>query len=180
MNFEDNYNYIRFDKFNKEINLAEYEIKEKIGKGQYSTVYKVEKKNKCIYAMKVIEKNSSNQKEIQLKQIRREIQNLLKCHSINTSGIVFLIGYIETKEQFILIFEYCDTNLEQYINENYENKAMPLNEIKLLFMELNEGFRILYEKKVVHRDIKINNILLKYRFGDKKDIIPLLADFGIS
>ena len=59
-------------------------------------------------------------------------------------------------------------------------KKMPLDEIKILFLELNEGFKHLYENNIIHRDIKINNILIKYRFQDKKDIIPLLADFGIS
>ena len=47
-------------------------------------------------------------------------------------------------------------------------------------MKLNEGFKHLYESNIIHRDIKINNILINYRFQDKKDIIPLLADFGIS
>ena len=57
---------------------------------------------------------------------------------------------------------------------------MPLEKIKLLFLELNQGFKNLYEEKVIHRDIKINNILIEYRFGDKTDFIPRLADFGIS
>ena len=175
------YNIERFKSFNKEINLKDYERIEKIGKGQYSTVYKVRNKaNNCIYAMKVIEKNPGSQEETQKKQIRREIENLLRCHGTKISGVVFLIGYTETKEQYILIFEYCDTNLELYINKYYQNKKMPINEIKLLFFELNEGFKNLYMKKLIHRDIKINNILLKFRYNDKKDIIPLLADFGIS
>ena len=175
------YNIERFKSFNKQINLKDYERIEKIGKGQYSTVYKVRNKaNNCIYAMKVIEKNPGSQEETQKKQIRREIENLLRCHGTKISGVVFLIGYTETKEQYILIFEYCDTNLELYINKYYKNKKMPINEIKLLFIELNDGFKNLYMKKLIHRDIKINNILLKYRYNDKKDIIPLLADFGIS
>ena len=57
---------------------------------------------------------------------------------------------------------------------------MSLDEIKMLFLELNEGFKHLYENNIIHRDIKINNILINCRFQDKKDIIPLLADFGIS
>ena len=61
-----------------------------------------------------------------------------------------------------------------------QKKKMPLDEIKILFLELNEGFKHLYESNIIHRDIKINNILINYRFQDKKDIIPLLADFGIS
>ena len=140
MDFEE-INNKRVNDFNLELNLEEYEQIEKIGKGQFSTVYKVRnKKNNNIYAMKIIEKNTGKQKEIQLKQIRREIQNLLKCFSYKNRGIVLLIGHIETKEQFVLIFEYCDTNLEKYIEEKYPDKIMAINEIKLLFLELNEGF----------------------------------------
>ena len=57
---------------------------------------------------------------------------------------------------------------------------MPLEDIKKLFLELNNGFKNLYIEKVIHRDIKINNILLEYRFDDENDCIPRLADFGIS
>ena len=116
-------NYVRFNEFNKEINLAYYEKIEKIGKGQFSTVYKVKRKSDdSIYAMKIIEKSAESQKETQLKQIRREIENLLKCHGSKKNGVVFLIGYTETPEKFILIFELCDTNLEKYIDKNYPKK----------------------------------------------------------
>ncbi len=176
-------NYSRFNKFNKEIK-DDFEIIEKIGKGRFSIVYKVKNKiNNCIYAMKIIEKCPGNQKERQEKELRREIDNLLKCYNVRMCGVVFLVGCIETKEQFKLIFDYCDTNLEEYINENkekYKGQKMSLDEIKSLFIELNNGFRNLYNNKIIHRDIKINNILIKYRFNDKNDIIPLLADFGIS
>lgn len=183
MSFIQDNNYSRFNSFNKEI-IDDFEIIEKIGKGTFSIVYKVKNKiNNSIYAMKIIEKSPGNQKDRQEKELRREIDNLLKCYNTRTSGVVFLVGYIETKEQFKLIFDYCDTNLEEYINQNeekYKNKKMPLDEIKSLFFELNNGFRNLYNNKIIHRDIKINNILIKYRLNDKNDIIPLLADFGIS
>ena len=57
---------------------------------------------------------------------------------------------------------------------------MPIDKIKLLFLDLNKGFNNLYKEKVIHRDIKINNIMIEYRLGDKDDIIPRLGDFGIS
>ena len=176
-------NYSRFNNFNKEIK-DDFEIIEKIGKGTFSIVYKVRNKiNNCIYAMKIIEKCPGNKKERQEKVLRREIDNLLKCYNERMTGVVFLVGFIETKEQFKLIFDYCDTNLEEYIRENkekYKGQKMSLDEIKSLFIELNNGFRNLCKNNIIHRDIKINNILIKYRFNDKNDIIPLLADFGIS
>ena len=52
------------------------------------------------------------------------------------TGVVFLVGRIETKEQFKLIFDYCDTNLEEYIRENkekYKDQKMSLDEIKFIY-----------------------------------------------
>ena len=165
---------------NNQIN--DFQKKEKIGTGQFSTVYKCKNiKTGDIYAMKVIEKRPESEKEEQKKQIKREIENLIRCyHWENNYNTVKLFNYFETNEQYILIFNYCDTTLEKYIDKNYPNKKMPLDKIKLLFLELNQGFKNLYIEKVIHRDIKINNILIEYRLGDREDIIPRLADFGIS
>ena len=135
---------------NPNCRIEDYEILEKIGRGQFSTVYKVKNKNgNDIYAMKVIEKRLESQKETQIKELNREIQNLIKCyHWENNYNTVKLFNYFETKEQYILIFNYCDTTLEKYIDENYPDKKMPLETIKLMFLELNQGFRNLYEEKV--------------------------------
>ena len=51
---------------------TDYEKIEKVGTGQFSTVYKVRhKKTGDIFAMKVIEKRPENQQKEQLKQIKR-------------------------------------------------------------------------------------------------------------
>ena len=161
---------------------TDYEKIEKVGTGQFSTVYKVRhKKTGDIFAMKVIEKRPENQQKEQLKQIKREIENLKRCyHWENNYNTVKLFNFFENNEQYILVFNYCDTTLEKFVDEHYPNKIMPLEDIKKLFLELNNGFKNLYIENVIHRDIKINNILIEYRFGDKTDFIPRLADFGIS
>ena len=157
-------------------------IGKKIGSGQFSKVYKCKNiKTGDIYAMKIIEKLPEGQLELQEKQVRREIQNLFRCyHWEKNYNTLKLFNFFETEEEFILILNYCDTNLEKLVNEKYKDKKMPLEDIKLLFLELNNGFRNLYEENVIHRDIKINNILIEYRFGDPNDYIPRLGDFGIS
>ena len=162
--------------------LQDYQKLERIGSGTFSTVWKVKhKKYGDIYAMKVIGKRPENQKAEQAKQVKREIENLKKCyHWENNYNTVKLFNFFETDEHYILIFNYCDITLENYVKEHYPDERMPLEDIKKLFLELNNGFKNLYTENVIHRDIKINNILIEYRLGDKNDLIPRLADFGIS
>ena len=187
-NFQINYN--NYNNYNQNPNddiyqtfgLNDYQKIDIIGSGLFSTVYKVKHvRFGDIYAMKVITKRPVNQKAEQAKQVKREIENLKKCyHWENNYNTVKLFNFFETNDHYILIFNYCDTTLEDYVKEHYQDERMPLEDIKKLFLELNNGFKNLYIENVIHRDIKINNILIEYRLGDKTDLIPRLADFGIS
>ena len=181
-NIYNNYNQNLSKDTYKSFSMDDYEKLEEIGMGQFSTVYKVRyKKTGDIFAMKKIKKRTKNQTKEQKKQFDREIENLEKCyHWENNYNTVKLFNHFVHKNKYILILSYCDTDLEKYVVEHYPNKIMPLEDIKKLFLELNNGFKNLYLENVIHRDIKINNILIEYRLGDKTDIIPRLADFGIS
>ena len=132
---------------------TDYEKLEKVGTGQFSTVYKVRhKKTGDIFAMKVIEKRPENQQKEQLKQIKREIENLKRCyHWENNYNTVKLFNFFENNEQYILVFNYCDTTLEKFVDEHYPNKIMPLEDIKKLFLELNNGFKNLYIENVTSK-----------------------------
>ena len=46
--------------------------------------------------------------------------------------------------------------------------------------QLNETFKIMTREKIVHRDIKLENILVKYENDSKEDFIVKLTDYGIS
>ena len=91
-------------------------------------------------------------------------------------NVVELYDSIQFKNEFILSFELCDTDLLHYIKENHEYKTN-LDFIRNIFIQLNNAFEILNQKKVIHRDIKPENILLKF---ENNKIIPKLGDFGIS
>ena len=85
---------------------TDYENPEKVGTGQFSTVYKVRyTKTGDIYAMKVIEKRPENQKAEQIKQINREIENLKKCyHWEHNYNKVKLFNFFENNEQYIFLY----------------------------------------------------------------------------
>ncbi len=89
-------------------------------------------------------------------------------------NIIKLYSVIETENQLHLVMEY-QNNMP--LNDFMKTKALKrLNEDegKIIFRQLVEALRILHKHYVVHRDIKLENILV----DDKKKV--KLIDFGFS
>ena len=81
----------------------------------------------------------------------------------------------ETENEFAIIMELCDTDLLRYFQRRKE--AFNVDEIHELLTQLNNTFKIMHELKMSHRDLSLNNILIKYE-NDK--IIYKLSDYGVS
>jgi len=73
--------------------------------------------------------------------------------------------------------ELCDGTLEDYIKGEYKGTRFT-NEREIL-VQITEGLAHLHSLKIVHRDIKPNNILISVSPSTKEPQIKL-ADFGIS
>ena len=54
--------------------------------------------------------------------------------------------------------ELCDCNLKSKLEES---KGFNVNEIKKILTQLNKAFTNMIDKKIIHRDIKLENILVK-------------------
>ena len=74
--------------------------------------------------------------------------------------------------------EKCDNNLKEFIK--LRGKGLNTKEIKEKFLELNELFKIIQKKKIIHRDLKLENFLVKYKNKEKTDYIIKFVDFGIG
>ena len=66
-------------------------------------------------------------------------------------------GYFKVEKLTYLIMELCDCSLDQII----KNKKLNVKEIKEILEQLNNVFKIIYENKIIHKDIKPENILIK-------------------
>ena len=55
-----------------------------------------------------------------------------------------------------------------------------MEEIFEIYSSLNKAFKIMHEKNISHRDIKLENILLKFTNKEKTKFVPKLCDFGFS
>ena len=46
--------------------------------------------------------------------------------------------------------------------------------------QLNETLKIMVKNNIVYRDLKLENILIKYENNDKNKFIVKLTDYGIT
>ena len=125
-----------------------------IGNGIYGKVYKVQKiENGYYYAIKEIDKTQNmllNEIE-KLKELKIE-NNLIK-------------EIIDTKEYLYIIMELCEYNLENYIKKRED--LISINEIREILIQLNNTFKIILKEKIIHGDLKLNNILISFNKLDK-------------
>ena len=168
-----------------------YDKKEKLGKGGFASVFRVVKKNtKEEKAIKIIDKqrirndylndNFHSMSEEEMKVIIGKLINEIKIMKIikdnNNENTVQYYECFETTNEFSIIMELCDKNLTKVFTEREE--TFNFEEIKELLMQLNNCFRIMNEKRLCHRDLKLDNILVKYD-NDNKPIWKI-ADYGVS
>jgi serine/threonine protein kinase len=162
-----------------------YEYKDIINTSNLFKFYKAfDKKNKNYVAVKIIEKSNIlifNQIEnIRIsKKIKSEIYNLKKLDSI---FFIKLIDFIESKNNYYIITELSNMNLEEYIHKF--NIDLTLEQIRNIFNKLNAGFNDLINYKMFYYDIKLNNILITFNEENNNlninNIIPKINLFGLN
>ena len=62
-------------------------------------------------------------------------------------------------EDYAKVMELCDCNLAKKLDETSD--GCRIDEIKMILSQLNNTFRIMLKNKIIHRDIKLENILVK-------------------
>jgi len=168
-----------FDERMKENFKKYYEISEdRIGKGRFGKVYKaIDKESKELRAIKIIEFDENE------KEIKNEIINELKYMKICSNDgknlySVRLYEYFINKNDLAIVMELCDNNLLQVLNMRKE--CLNSKKIYEIMNQLNDTFKIMIKNKIVHRDIKLENILVKFKDKQKTNFISKLTDYGIS
>ncbi len=156
-----------------------YVTKDMKGQGSYGTVFEVtDKTNNESYALKLI-KIKNNEAEKLKNEYKREIEVM---KNIKNKYIIKLIDnfYDEKRKGFCIVMELCDGNLKDlFENENYKN-GLPLDVINKIFIQLNEALDTMRDCGFIHRDLKTENILIKYTDESKTNFDIKLTDFGLA
>ena len=144
--------------------------------GTMGKVYKgTNKETQKSVAIKKISKNNEKiNREFLEKATKLEVNNMKICKSENS---VELYDFYEDDDNYIIIMEFCDGRLLDYLNNRW---GFSPEEIYEIFSALNKTFKIMRENNISHRDIKLDNILIKYVDESKTKFIPKICDYGFS
>ena len=156
--------------------LDKYDVENRpIGKGAFGLIFKgMNKQNNENVAIKVLYYDKSYNINEFDEIVNNEI-NMMKL--LNNEHSIKLYEYIKDKNDYYLILEYCDTDLEKYVSEK---KGLKIYEIEKILKQLNIIYKKLLKLNCVHRDLKPSNILIKYKNEDKNDFDIKLSDYGLS
>ena len=103
--------------------------------------------------------------------------NLLKIFSSYKNSLKYYGDY-NNKDEKIIILEKCDEDLEKYMKNR--NKSLNVEEIREIFNGLNIVFKEMHKQNIIHRDLKLKNLLVKYKDKNKQKFIVKLGDYGIG
>lgn len=148
--------------------MERYQKLEKIGEGTYGIVYKA--------------KDRVTGEMIALKKIRLEaedegipstaIREISLLKELRHPNIVRLYDVVHTEKKLTLVFEYLDQDLKKYLDVCEGGLEQGI--MKSFLYQLLRGVAFCHHHRVLHRDLKPQNLLVN-REGDLK-----LADFGLA
>lgn len=144
---------------------ANYEIKERIGSGAYSDVYRAHRRSDgCTVALKEIHDYQSAFREIEALQTLKNCPNIVALHEY----------FWREDEDAVLVLEYLSTDLASVIHEAKKNwdGGISSGEIKRWMVQILHGVDACHRSSIVHRDLKPSNLLISH------DGVLKLADFG--
>ena len=164
----------------------EYIIKEKIGEGQFSTVYKaINKNNKQEVAIKIIdftkiekiESNKNNSNDITI-EIKQKIDNMERLYNENHNCFIEIYKKFESQNNIAIAMELGEFNLKKYI-DNISVSESKASKIFYFLVELNKCFKFLEKRNKPIGDLKLENIILKKKHKNSNEYIYKLSDVGL-
>ena len=157
-----------------------------IGKGSFGEVYltKRDGDNK-IYATKIYDRTKLENSP-QYKYLENEINILVKLKHPN---IVKFVEVKKTNRHYYIVMEYCNGGELMDALEKYKlkyGKPFPEELVQYLMRQIISAFKYIHGNNAMHRDIKLQNILLNYESEEDKKKLNIMKaqvkiiDFGFA
>ncbi len=102
------------------------------------------------------------------------IREISLMKELKHENIVSLHDVIHTENKLMLVFEYMDKDLKKYMDSRGDRGQLDYITIKSFMQQLLRGIQFCHDNRVLHRDLKPQNLLINTK-GQLK-----LADFGLA
>ncbi|CAG9321959.1 unnamed protein product [Blepharisma stoltei] len=147
-----------------------YKIGKMIGKGAFGKVLLgVHKLTGMNVAIKTIEKAQLRNEHAK----RKVFQEVYILKKIRNKYVVKIFEVFESSKHFLIVMEYAGGgDLLQFVKQK---GRLTENEARRIFGQIIEGAIEIHENGVLHRDFKLDNILLDSQYSCCK-----ICDFGVS
>ncbi|KAM6152416.1 serine/threonine-protein kinase 36 isoform 5-T5 [Erethizon dorsatum] len=147
--------------------MEKYHVLEMIGEGSFGRVYKGRKKYSAqVVALKFIPKLGRSEKE--LRNLQREIEIM---QGLRHPNIVHMLDSFETDKEVVVVTDYAEGELFQILEDDGK---LPEDQVQAIAAQLVSALYYLHSHRILHRDMKPQNILLAKGGGIK------LCDFGFA
>ncbi|XP_039310697.1 serine/threonine-protein kinase fused isoform X1 [Solenopsis invicta] len=154
-------------KKSQNLKVKKYEILKHIGEGSFGQVYKARKRSDGeIVAFKMIRKCGRSYKELKSLRQECEIQRYLRH-----PNIIQMIDSFETENEIIVVTEYADKELYDILAKE---GRLSEERAQVITCDLVSALYYLHSNRVMHRDLKPQNVLLE------ANGIAKLCDFGFA
>lgn len=151
--------------------ISDFQKIGRIGQGTYGYVYLAQRKSsKEMVALKRIILHHEEAEGFPLTAIR-EIKMLNRLKHSNVINLID-IAVGEKRDAVFLLLEYCDNDLASVVK--HVPQPFQEAEVKTLLIQLLSAVEFLHKNWVIHRDIKLSNLL--YCNGG----VLKLCDFGLA
>lgn len=147
--------------------VSKYLILEKVGEGTYGVVYKAKDRNTGeFFALKKIRLDSEDEGVPST-----SIREICLLKELRHRNVVHLEDVVHSKNRLYLVFEYIDFDLKRWL-ENTSVVGPDL--VKSYLFQLIRAMYFCHSRRILHRDLKPQNLLIT------RDGLLKLCDFGLA
>ncbi|XP_045031577.1 uncharacterized protein LOC116936163 [Daphnia magna] len=163
-------------KISKDNKNQSVEILEILGKGNYGKVFKcnyTDESGKTYLA--ACKKCSPNPDAVDV--FNREVETL---RQLNHLFVVKYLDLVENQSKKYIVMELCEGSLKDYVEGKLERIPIDSLDDKILISQVALGVAYIHSKDIIHKDLKLANILLWCQTSNSRLVLAKIADFGFA